>query len=346
MGRMQRSWRAHFWVTTLLLAVPLSAAPAKSSKAKSAPKAEEAAASALPPVLWRDPGEIASLDLYYGPGGKSHAPQSNATYKFLKEDLNGTSTKFYVRDPAGVKWLVKVGKEARPETAATRLAWAMGYFADEDYYLPSMRVRGMPALKRPSDSVGADGTVTGARLKRQIPGQKKVANWSWFSNPFSDTRELNGLRVMMALLNNWDLLKANNKVYLEPGIERRFLVSDLGASFGKTGGTRARSKGVLKDYRKAKFIERAGADSVDFVMATKLFPLLAVATPGDYDRRKQMEGICKDIPRADVQWLSNRLSQLTPQQIRDAFRAAGYTPDEVEGYAQAVEARIAALRGL
>ena len=345
MRRMRRNWRTDLWVITLLLAVPLSAAQTKSSKTKSAPEAEQAAAT-LPPVLWRDSGDIASLDLYYGPGGRNDAPAASAKYKFLKEDTNGTSTKFYVQDPAGVKWLVKVGQEARPETAATRLVWAMGYFADEDYYLPSLRVTGMPPLKRPSDSVAADGTVTGARLKRQIPGQKKLANWSWFSNPFSETRELNGLRVMMALLNNWDLLKANNKVYLEPGVERRFLVSDLGASFGKTGGTRARSKGVLKDYRKAKFIERVDADSVDFVMATKLFPLLAVATPGDYDRRKQMEGICKDIPRADVRWIGNRLSQLTPQQIRDAFRAAGYTPVEVEGYARAVEARIAALREL
>lgn len=340
-----RTWRGLCWAMALLLAAPLSAAPAKAPKAENTAKVK-AAGSTLPLVLWRDPGDIASLDLVYGPGGKRHAPAADAEYKFLKEDTNGTSTKFYVEDAAGARWLVKVGKEARPETAATRLVWAMGYFADEDYYLPAIHVTGMPALKRHSDSVAADGTVTGVRLKRQIPGQKRIANWSWFSNPFSNTREFNGLRVLMALLNNWDLLKANNKIYLEPGVERRYLVSDLGASFGKTGGTAARSKGVLKDYRKAKFIERADGNYVDFVMATKLFPLMAVATPGDYGQRKKMVSIGKHIPRADVQWIAHRLSQLTPQQIRDAFRTAGYTPDEAEEYAQAVEARIAELNGL
>lgn len=344
MRRTSRTWQPYFWAIILLFAAPLSAAPARSSRAKKPPKA--ASATTLPRVLWRDPGDIASLDLLYGPGGKSHAPAASAKYKFLKEDLNGTSTKFYVEDGEGVRWLVKVGKEAQPETAATRLVWAMGYFADEDYYLPEIHVTGMPALKRHSDSVAGDGTVTGARLKRQIPGQKKISNWSWFGNPFSDTREFNGLRVLMALLNNWDLLQSNNKVYLEPGVERRFLVSDLGASFGKTGGTAARSKGVLKDYRKAKFIERADGDYVDFVMATKLFPLMAVATPSDYGQRKKMVSIGKHLPRADVQWIAQRLSQLSPQQIRDAFRSAGYTPEEVEGYAQAVEARIAELKAL
>lgn len=345
MRRTSRPWRSLLLTIAALAALPGGAAQTPPSKSKGISKAQEAATT-LPPVLWRDPGNISSLDVADGPGGKTHAPAARSKYKFLKEDTNGTSTKFYVEDAAGVKWLVKVGKEARPETAATRLVWAMGYFADEDYYLPTIQVTGMPKLQRPSQSIAANGTVTGARLKRQIPGQKNIANWSWFSNPFSDTREFNGLRVLMALLNNWDLLKANNKVYLEPGIERRFLVSDLGASFGKTGGTAARSKGVLKDYAKAKFIERADPDTVDFVMATKLFPLMAVATPGDYAQRKKMVSIGKNIPRADVQWIAHRLSQLTPQQIRDAFRTAGYTPAEVEGYARAVEARIAALREL
>jgi hypothetical protein len=37
---------------------------------------------------------------------------------------------------------------------------------------------------------------------------------------------------------------------------------------------------------------------------------------------------------------------LSPQQIRDAFRAAQYTPEEVEGFGLVVEARIQQLREL
>jgi hypothetical protein len=37
------------------------------------------------------------------------------------------------------------------------------------------------------------------------------------------------------------------------------------------------------------------------------------------------------------------LARLSPQQIRDAFRAAGYSPEEVEGYTKIIERRIYVL---
>jgi hypothetical protein len=40
------------------------------------------------------------------------------------------------------------------------------------------------------------------------------------------------------------------------------------------------------------------------------------------------------------------LARLTPQQIRDAFRAAGYQPNDVDGFAKLVEKRIAVLNQL
>jgi hypothetical protein len=40
------------------------------------------------------------------------------------------------------------------------------------------------------------------------------------------------------------------------------------------------------------------------------------------------------------------MARLTPQQIRDAFRTAGYGPEEVEGFAKVVEQRIADLNHL
>ncbi len=52
------------------------------------------------------------------------------------------------------------------------------------------------------------------------------------------------------------------------------------------------------------------------------------------------------IPRADVRWIASLLEQLSPKQIRDAFRAAGYSPTEVEAFATALEARIASLARL
>jgi hypothetical protein len=57
------------------------------------------------PVLWRDPGPIKNRDLRYGPGSAGRAPA--APFTFLKEDKDGESPKFDVKDARGVHWSVK-----------------------------------------------------------------------------------------------------------------------------------------------------------------------------------------------------------------------------------------------
>ena len=57
----------------------------------------------------------------------------------------------------------------------------------------------------------------GARLQRKLMNVEKRGEWDWFENPFVNTRELNGLRIMMALLNNWDLTDVNNSIYATGG---------------------------------------------------------------------------------------------------------------------------------
>lgn len=59
-----------------------------------------------------------------------------------------------------------------------------------------------------------------------------------------------------------------------------------------------------------------------------------------------MRWIGRHIPRKDVRWIGQLLAQLSPEQIRDSFRAAGYSPAEVEGYAKVVEGRIGELENL
>jgi hypothetical protein len=183
-----------------------------------------------------------------------------------------------------------------------------------------------------------------ARLERRTKEIKKLGDWDWFDNPFTGTRELNGLRIMMALLNNWDLKNINNSVYEVDG-EQRYLVSDVGATFGKTGGRATRSKGVVQDYVDSKFIDKTGPESVDFVLHSRPLFLTAVNVPG-YRERARMEKVTKQIPRADAVWLGKRLALLSHEQIRDCFRAGGYTPQQVDELARTVEKRIAELNGL
>jgi hypothetical protein len=300
-------------------------------------------ARASAPALWSDRGNIASLNLFYGAGGKEHDPAG--TFTFVKEDKNGTAPKFDVVDEKGVRWKVKLGEETKSETAAARLVWAAGYFTDEDYYRPELRVANMPKLERGSKFVSADGVVHGVRLERRLKGEKKEGNWSWFKNPLVGTKELNGLRIMMALINNWDLKEINNAIYEEKGEAPRYVVSDLGATFGETGNPFTRSKSNPGDYSDSKFIQKVTADHVDFFLSSRPFFLAAVDVP-NYARRTHMQDVAKGIPLADAKWLGQLLQPLSDEQIRDCFRAAGYSPEDVEANAAMVKERIRDLNSL
>jgi len=296
-------------------------------------------------VLWVDPGDIQSRDLFYGPGGKEHAP-SGTSFSFVGEDLDGSNPKYDVKDQDGVKWKIKLGAEARPETAATRLVWAAGYFVNEDYFLPDLHVTDLPHVHRGGSMIGPGGEMKDARLKRHLKGEDKVGEWRWRDDPFAHTREWNGLRVMMALINNCALTDNNNANYDEKS-QRFYVVKDLGASFGTTGYNFMQniSKGNLNEYEHSHFILKKTSEYVDFACPSR--PMLFVFfNPPEFFPRMHMRWIGKRVPRSDARWMGQLLTKLSPAQIRDAFRAAGYTPAEIEGYAKVVEKRIGELAAL
>lgn len=294
-------------------------------------------------MLWRDPTDIASRDLFHGPGGKAHVPQGIFTFK--EEDMAGTSPKFDITDQEGVRWRVKMGVEARPETAASRFLWAVGYFANEDYFMPALHVEQMQRLRRGQNLVSHTGDVSNVRLKRHPEQEKKIGYWSWSKNPFTGTRELNGLRVLMAVMNNWDLKDINNSVYRTSGdpAEEHYTVSDLGASFGTTGLDM--NKGNPSAYCKSKLIKSIGPDFVSFIVPSGPAANYLIDVP-ELPRRLTLRSLGRHIPRADARWMGDLLARLSPEQIRDAFRAAGYSANEVEELSRTLEGRIATLTQL
>ena len=181
---------------------------------------------------------------------------------------------------------------------------------------------------------------------------EKIGDWRWSDNLFTRQRELNGLRVIMALINNWDLKDENNAIYEEKHgasgtPELHYAVSDLGASFGTPGRslTHSMSKGNLKAYQHSRFIHKKTSEYVDFYVPSRP-ALIYLATPKEYFSRVDMRWIGRHIPRSDAQWIGGLLAELSPDQIRDAFCAAGYTPAQVNAYALVVEKRIAELKQL
>jgi hypothetical protein len=304
------------------------------------------AASVAPehPTLWVAPSDIKSRNLYYGPGGEDGQPRPPLV--FVKEDDGGTSPKFDVRDSDGTKWKAKLGPEAQPETVATRILWAVGFFANENYLIHMAKIDDLPRLKRGQEFVSSEG-VKDVRLQTNY--NKKTGDWSWRHNPLNGSREFNGLRVMMALLSNWDLKDDNNAILLDPKIPGHPLyeVSDLGASFGRSGKSYSDkiTKHNFAAYRRSRFISKTTNEYVDFAFPTHPPFLYAFNLPF-FIAKMRNRWIGKHIPRQDAKWVGTLLAQLSDEQIQDAFRAGGYSAEESAQYTAVVKHRIAELESL
>lgn len=299
--------------------------------------------------LWTEPTDMGSENLFYGPGGEANAP--HGPFTFVKEDLKGSNPKYTVRDAGGVKWKLKLGVEARPETVASRLVWALGYHADQDYFLPAVQVNGLPShLHRGMQWVDSVGLMRNVRLKREEEEEKETT-WTWGDNPFAETRQEYGLRVLMAVINNWDLKNVNNAVRLItlPDGQRKqiYEVSDLGASFGSDGleRTHKESKGNLHSYEHSKFLTKIRPEYVDFAVPARP-ALIVLVNPHEFFSRLRLRWIGRRIPRDDARWMGEMLGQLSDQQIHDAFRAAGYSGAELDGFISVLEQRISELKAL
>jgi hypothetical protein len=303
-------------------------------------------------VLWRDPGDVSRRDLRYGPGSPALAPK--APFTFVEEVKSGESPKFKVRDARGTDWSVKLGPEAQSETVATRLVWAVGYFAEETYYFDRVRVQGMKRLSRGREYVDG-GFVHGARFEPRRENVKEGPEWSWRDSPFEGTREMSGLKVLMILLNNYDARKGNNHVLFVDtgrGTEARYVVTDLGATLGRAGGMGGkRSKNDLRDFRSTEFVrgvdEKEGVVEFDFDTRPRgLFGHLSVLHPKYYRGEVKKEGAMRGIPVEHAAWIGSLLSQLSDRQLYDAFRAADYIEEVAGGYVRELRERIGQLTRL
>jgi hypothetical protein len=307
------------WLMVLSLVPVLFA-----QKEKDKDQKDQATVSNAPAVLWRQPSDIAAQDLFLGPGGEAMKPDlSNVVFE--KEDSEGYSVKYHVRDGAGRKWVVKVGNEARPETAAVRLLWAVGYLTEINYLAPCIHIKGAPQPRKNVERCEGDGFAD-VRFEARPDNVQRADNWEWKNNPFAGTKELNGLAVLMALLNNWDLKTSNNKILLVRSdggaTQQHYVISDLGATFGKTGGVISHSRNEPEKYVKTKFIDRVRGDRVEFVFSGK---------QGDLLERVTVE---------HAKWIGSLLAQLSDQQIQDAFRAANFEPEEIRMLTKEVRDRI------
>ena len=264
-------------------------------------------------ILW-ETAEVSQRDLFLGPGGSQMQPDFSRA-KFLGDQAGGNNLKYRIADSTGHVWVVKMADESQPEVAAVRLLWAIGYPTEINYIVPKM-------------NIGSKGNFKNVRAEARPTDVNRVARWAWESNPFVGSRELDGLKLMMAMFNNWDL-KDENNVILQKGGKDFYAIADLGSSFGRgattVGGRGGRSVNKPTDYANSGFISGVKNGIVEFEFKT-------------YNDR-----FLKGVKIENARWLADLLLQLTDKQIEDAFRAANYSPTDVKILANAFRARISKL---
>ncbi|HKX84825.1 MAG TPA: hypothetical protein VJL58_11435, partial [Pyrinomonadaceae bacterium] len=155
------------------------------------------AETAVNPVIW-SPVDIKSRDLFLGPGGSQMAPDLKDS-RLLGRQPGGNSLKYRIRDKDGNEWVAKIAKESQPETAAVRLLWGIGYKTETNYLLPKL-------------DLGKEGIRKNVSLEARPKNVKRGERWMWTDNPFVGTKELDGLKIMMAMFNNWDLKDDNTAI--------------------------------------------------------------------------------------------------------------------------------------
>lgn len=264
-------------------------------------------------VLWEDV-DIASRDLFRGPTSEGIFPALEKV-TFLGRQPGGNNLKYRIKDANGREWVVKIADESQAEVAAVRLLWAIGYRTEIDQIVPKINIEKI-------------GSYKNARFEARPETIKRGERWSWANNTYLGTKEFDGLKIMMALVNNWDL-KDDNNVIITEGEKSYMVVSDLGSSFGKLSdkseSRSGRSVNNPKDFANAGFVKGVNNGMIEL------------------DYRGMAENLMTGIKVENARWLADLLLRLSDKQIADAFRAANYSPEDIALYSAAIKTRIAAL---
>ena len=290
-------------------------------------------------AIWRDPGGVGRRDLGKGPGAPPQPP-----FQFIEEHDTGSQPSVSIRDASGREWRVKWGSEVRTETFGTRLAWALGFFSEQTHFMAEGEIRGATGLRRAKDCIDEQSRFAEARFELSEAGVAKhfdAHSWAWNDNPFVGTHELNGLKILMMLVSNWDnkdvrdVARGSNTAIFEyrtgkDVIEARYLIIDWGAALGAWG---------------SNVVQRGRWDVTAFAEQNDQF---ITGVDGDlvqwgYQGQRTAD-MTEHITRADVQWFYRLARQLTDEQIQEGFLASGATPDEAGYFTAALRGRLEKLR--
>jgi len=290
--------------------------------------------------IWHDVHSEDVNDLRYGPGGAAYVP--DPPFEFVEELLTGTHPSVSVRDRNRRLWRVKWGAEAKPEAFCVRFAAACGYFAEVTHYVASGRIAGVGALTRARPMIDEAGSFTDARFEledRSVRMLFEEHSWAWNDNPFVGTRQLDGLKIVVMLLSNWDskdrrdVSRGSNTAIFEYPVSRlsteaRYLITDWGGAMGRWGTT---------------VVSRGRWDAEGFEAQTPGFVAGIRDGVVDFGYQGQRSEIGRGIPVTHVRWFYRKVRRITEPALRTGLLASGATGEEAARFARALMVRIEAL---
>jgi hypothetical protein len=293
-------------IAALALTISASCAGVKVPKAQTTPAPPAAS-------MWVEPANLAQRDLFFGPWGAEHAPDPNGVFTLVERKHTGVNLGMTVKDAKGREWSVKqpfpggLDSEAPVEVALSRLLSAIGYHQPPVYFLPAFTMK---------DDLGKRVEV-GGRFRLKDPSLKETGIWKWEDNPFVGTKPYQGLIVMLMMFNSTDLKNTNNSLYERRDgdlVQQFYVARDIGSALGDYNPISPR-KNHIEAFEKVPYLLGVNNGHVQFAYHSWYKNLVR-------DR----------ITPEDVAWISDLLGRLSDKQWADAFRAAGYQPDNANRF--------------
>ncbi|PWU12404.1 MAG: hypothetical protein C5B51_00695 [Terriglobia bacterium] len=286
-------------------------------------------------VLWHDPGAVETLDFRYGIGGPEMAPKEPFT--FIEEDSSGSTPKVRIRDANERQWVIKFGAEGKPDTFCSRLAWGLGYYAEPAYFVADGVIAGVHGLGRAAQNIDRNGRFRDGRfqLRSKDPRFLRWVDWAWDDNPFTGTPELNGLKILMMLVSNWDNkdsrdadTRGTNTAIYQHGGQYFYFIDDWGGAMGNWGKFFTRSKWNDKNfYEQSPRFVRLAENGLEWGYSGQHTKLLT-----------------RDIRFSDIAWLMQYLGRVTDPQLRAGLLASGASEEETRYYVEGLRQRIGQLQ--
>lgn len=298
--------------------------------------------------VWK-PTEVARMNILQGAENEVSVPFDatiECEYVQPKSELKGVIPKFLCKTASGHTLRVKYGsenKEIYSEVAATRLFWALGFYAD-DVYPVQVKCLNCPEKPFQAEPDAPRGTYIykDAIIEREFPGtvieEKEDQGWTWkeLETISSEDRgapkaHVDALKLLAVFVQDADTKPDNQRLacfqdqYIDPDGDGKgsckqpvAMIQDLGATFGSGFAALHISKMDLAAWKKKKVwntvleARNRTKTGIGFCIGNLTSSNLA----GE-------EGLNDPpITESGRQFLAGLLNQLTDQQIQDLFHVA------------------------